>query len=66
MILNPNQGIEYRLATRDRNQNQTIRFKLEIKIVNEKFEKRVGTSQFFHSWVNEQEKQYFLVAGIFW
>ena len=63
MILNPYKGIEYRLATRDRNQNQTIRFKLEIKSVDEKFENRVGKSQFFHSWVNEQEKQY---EDIFW
>ena len=44
MILNPDKGIEYRLATRDRNQNQTIRFKLEIKSVDEKFENRVGKS----------------------
>ena len=63
MILNPDKGIEYRLATRDRNQNQTIRFKLEIKSVDEKFENRVGKSQFFHSLVNEQEKQY---EDIFW
>ena len=57
MILNPDKGIEYRLATRDRNQNQTIRFKLEIKSVYENFENRVGKSQFLNSWVNEHEKQ---------